>query len=272
MHLPPNFSNQNDFSFWFPKIENCGMRVPKSLIFKVPSELLEAFYMERKGDFELIRDWAEANIIPQMENSRYFMKNSRFSNKFDFKHCITDKRSLVNDLCAIQYASLCLETNGEHEVVLREIIGWEAALVPGIYSGMPLRTELRVFYDFEQQKVLYTANYWDYDYVRPHLYDKTDQIIFDAWREKIEQGFVKYKTYVEKLVESCMRNVEGLEKQWSIDILVDERPHAKPIAPPEGLGLTLIEDGQEQPKVEFWLIDMALAQASAYWDAEKAGL
>ena len=49
---------------------------------------------------------------------------------------------------------------------------------------------------------------------------------------------------VEQLVSKHMKSTEGLSGQWSIDILEDEAG-------------------------KFWLIDMAIAQRSAYWDESK---
>ena len=49
------------------------------------------------------------------------------------------------------------------------------------------------------------------------------------------------KEQVEKMVAHAMAKVKGLHGQWSVDILLDERG-------------------------KFWLIDMAVAQRSAYWE------
>lgn len=43
-----------------------------------------------------------------------------------------------------------------------------------------------------------------------------------------------------------MRDVQGLTGQWSVDVLMDERE-------------------------KFWLIDMAIAQRSAYWEQRPEG-
>lgn len=98
-----------------------------------------------------------------------------------------------------------------------------------------------MFYDFNTREPLYTVNYWDYDYCYPHLYEATDKIIFEHEREKIENAFEKNKDKVQQLVADAMKNVEGLDGKWSVDVLLDE-------------------------KGDFWLIDMAVAQQSAYWN------
>ncbi len=44
---------KNDFSFWFPKIEHCGLNVPKSLIFHVPEHIQKHFFLEGEDDYEV---------------------------------------------------------------------------------------------------------------------------------------------------------------------------------------------------------------------------
>lgn len=56
-----------------------------------------------------------------------------------------------------------------------------------------------------------------------------------------EGAYKKHKDSVQAMVADAMQNVHGLTGQWSVDILMDE------------------ED-------KFWLIDMAIAQRSAYWE------
>lgn len=118
---------------------------------------------------------------------------------------------LADHIANIMYESLCVDAYGESEVVIRNRILHYSDTVPCIYHGLPFRPEFRVFYDFDLKKVLFTANYWDYDYVYPHLYDCTDKIIFDAMREKMEDTFIGYKDHVEEMVANAMKNVEGLE-------------------------------------------------------------
>lgn len=68
--------------------------------------------------------------------------------------------------------------------MVRKFIESSAGMTPCIYNGLPLRPEFRVFYDFDARKPIFTANYWDYDYVYPHLYHATDKIIFEHERGK----------------------------------------------------------------------------------------
>lgn len=240
--------NQNDFSYWFEKIKNCGIRVPKTLIFKTPEQLYDSFYMENPDvDMKKVKDWVEKEVIPLVRAEGMhliFIKNARFSNKFTATDCMVTPYSIPEHLMNLNYAAMVLGAGGLSELIVRERIGHDRKNVPCIYEGLPLRTEFRVFYDFDTKQVIYTANYWDYTYVASSLYNKTDKIIFDSMKDTIYSKFEQRKDEVEALVSKHMQEVEGLEGKWSIDILEDDSGN-------------------------LWLIDMAVAEMSSYWDESK---
>jgi len=251
-YKPFERSQQNYFSFWFPKVENCGIRVPKSVVVPVPVEVIHAFYMDKQDeDRATVEKFVKTEVLPKIAefdiNKPYFIKNGTFSNKFDANSsCLpSPSQNLTEAIIMVNYNSLCVEANGEQELVIRERIGYDSRITPCIYNGLPFRPEFRVFYDFDDQKVLFSVNYWDYDYIRRNpvdrLYDMTDKIIFDHETEKITQTFDENKDKVEQLVNDAMADVDELEGTWSVDLLLDE-------------------------KGTFWLIDMAVAEQSAYWE------
>ena len=238
----------NFMSHWFPKVENCGIRVPKTIIIPVEDKAFyEHCYMEHvDADLEYFMAFVKERVMPKIKDARLgllFLKNSVFSNKFDARTCMpanADYASIALAIIGINYGALMVESGGENEIVVRERIWTDSAEIPTIYNGLPLQPEFRVFYDFDTKKVLYSVNYWDFDYVYPHLYDATDKIVFESQKEKLERVYAEKHEEVERLVADHMENVNGLIGQWSVDILLDC----------EGT---------------YWLIDMAVAQRSAYW-------
>ena len=265
---------QDAFSFWWPLVKDCGIRVPETVIIKVPEELDEEgqktfyrhFYMERPEDYPAIRKWVDDVVIPTLNASPLkghllFVKNSLYSNKFDARTCMPapTPNALTDAIIGIQYSEYehkMWGPYGDTEFVFRDRIRHMSNMVPCIYGGLPFRTEFRVFYDFDTREVIFTANYWDYDYCYPHLYDRTDRIVFDAMKDEMQEKFEKYRGEVESLVAEHMKDVQGLSGPWSIDIMLDEgftTPYA------------------EKPN-EFWLIDMAVAERSAYWEKRPSKL
>jgi hypothetical protein len=240
-------NNPNTLSFWFPKIKDCGIQVPDTMIFALPMDAYTALFdIEESGDLSHVRSFLDKEVIPKMQGRRHFMKNGCFSNKFDFKHCITNPATIYTDFVNISSASMSMGmfgTGGMNELILRSIIPHDPRRVPTIYQGMPLRTEIRVFYDFDAGEVMYSVNYWDYDTVYPKLRDLTDRIVFDHMRNEIETGYQTHVKPVEAMLTEHLAKVD-LTGKWSVDILVD------------GNG-------------KYWLIDMAEGNRSEYWKFES---
>jgi hypothetical protein len=238
---------QNNFSYWFPKIENCGIAVPKSIVFQTGNkEFIEHCYMENPNkDIEFFVKFFRETVIPKMREAGIhlpFLKNATFSNKFDAKASCFPRPGayeMAMALVNVNYNALMVGADGLTEVVVRERIPYENT-TPTIYDGLPLRPEFRVFYDFDKKEPMYCANYWDFDYVYPNLFWEADKIIFEHERLRIETTYKAKKDEIVELVANAMLNVEGLSGQWSVDIMIDE---------------------EKKP----WLIDMAIAQRSAYY-------
>lgn len=246
--------DQNNLSFWFPKVKDCGIKVPETFIKKIPVELFKHFFMDdQKKDINAIFEWVQTELIPDIpKNLRglIFVKNGTFSNKFDFNTCsiVCNALNLTRAISEINYASLILGAGGNTEIVIRERIPFQESIVPTIYHGMPLHTEYRMFYDFDAKKPLYIVNYWDSSYCYDAISrNVTDKIIYESVYPKLSQNYEDHKDCVFNGVAEHLSKVEGLKGIWSVDILEDE-------------------------KGRFWLIDMALGKCSAYWDAKKAGL
>lgn len=249
--------HENDFSFWYPKIKDCGIPTPLTFYTKLPSaeeepeyvkRLYEAFYMEHpKEDEEIVKAYLEERVIPKLKEmgltGHVFVKNGRFSNKFNANGTcnLYGLHELYRAIILINYEAMCCGAEGADEIVVRKFIESSHGKTPCIYNGLPLRPEFRVFYDFDAREPIFTANYWDYDYVYPHLYDATDKIVFEHEHERVEGAFMQHKDAVQVMVSDAMRDVQGLTGQWSVDVLLDEQG-------------------------KFWLIDMAIAQRSAYWE------
>ena len=110
---------QDAFSFWWPLVKDCGIRVPETVIIKVPEELDEEgqktfyrhFYMERPEDYPAIKKWVDDVVIPTLNASPLkghllFVKNSLYSNKFDARTCMPapTPNALTDAIIGIQYS------------------------------------------------------------------------------------------------------------------------------------------------------------------------
>ena len=245
-------TNRNNFSNWFWKLHSVvryGIHLPKSVTVPVSENILPAFFQETEGDGKKIREWVEKILQPLMKNVELpaFMKNGCFSNKFDFSNsCLIesiDTDYLARHLGNIQYNSLCYDTLGNLEIVLREWIAPEKGAAC-IYNGMPLRPEMRLFYDFSNHKYLYDVNYWDWDYCHDVIARRpADKDAYEKAYPSLVKSLENYRDRYLSDIKRALAGVEGLEGVWSVDFMFN--------------------DGK------VWLIDMAEAQRSAYWDPSK---
>ena len=251
---PENFSN------WYYNIEDFGKFKHTEIIHNQIFSYEETELMRKTDNYSKV-NWEELNKIlkPSLDlmkpNMLYNIKNGCFSNKFDFETCITDKEHLAEKLWKINYQSSMFETGGYTELVIRELLPDTLdTSFPTIYNGMPLREEVRVFYNMDRKEIEYFVDYWDYEYCGTKMRNKTDEIIFDWFHNKIQGRLVNhqytYETickYIEKYINGLkFHNLSGI---WSIDFLAVVN--------------------HENMDYDIYLIDMARGFRSAYWDPSK---
>lgn len=130
--------HENDFSFWYPKIKDCGIPTPLTFYTKLPSaeeepeyvkRLYEAFYMEHpKEDEEVVKAYLEERVIPKLKEmgltGHVFVKNGRFSNKFNANGTcnLYGLHELYRAIILINYEAMCCGAEGADEIVVRKFI------------------------------------------------------------------------------------------------------------------------------------------------------
>lgn len=247
----PERDAMNAFPFWWEKIKDAPMgelKLPRTIVIPVPADIQRAFYLEDPGDFDAIRKFVDTYVQPAIRDAGiglYFVKNGGYSHKFDASRaCLPLPSDLAHAVVQIMNEAMIrcgFQYNGTDFLVIRERIWHNPEQTPCIYNGLPFRTEFRVFYDFDEKKVIFCKDYWDKNYVRPNLRDRTDRIIYDHWHPEVYRLYKAHKSNVANAVAKAMSGVEGLSGPWSVDVMLDE------------------DQG-------YWLIDMAVAEMSAYWE------
>lgn len=252
-HYPENFSN------WYKHIIDFGKFRHAEIISNQIFTYEETEIMRETDNIEKV-DWDKINkvlepTLNKMENMRYYsIKNGAYSNKFDFNTSIATKSDLAKQLWLVNYNSTMFDTGGYTELVVREFIPSNHQEVPTIYNGMPLREEIRVFYNFDTRQIEYVVDYWDYDYCAPNMHNKSDAIIFDWFHNKYGKRKDKHKYILNLLEKQITTDIDTLKFDaemtgiWSIDFM-------------------LVNDIEAFNGI--WLIDMARGYRSAYWDPKK---
>lgn len=245
---PENFSN------WYNCIESFGefnhSRVISNQIFTQEEvHILQETDTINKVDWNKIKQILKPTLDKLNNTSLYSIKNGCFSDKFNGNICFSTKYDLCEKFWKLQYDSAMYDTGGYTELVVRELIPYNMYTTPLIYNGLPLRTELRVFYNLDTKQIEYVVDYWDYDYCYEHL-NITDKIVFDWFhkQDNYTSNLIYITDYVYKNINTLKFN-KKLNGIWSIDFM-------------------LVSDVDEFID-GVYLIDMARGFRSAYWDSLK---
>lgn len=252
---PENFSN------WYYHIKSFGdfahAEVVSNQIFTFEeTEAMQETDIIEKVDWNKINEILKPTIEKMDRGTIYNIKNGCFSNKFDFETCLVTRETLAKQLWKINYNSTMYSTGGYTELVVRELIPKNINKYHlTIYNGMPLRTEVRVFYNMETKKIEYIVDYWDYNYCKDNLHNLNDKIIFDAFHNQVKTSIPNIRNHwmeFEDVSNEIRKHIHTLEFDdelkgiWSIDFMYD------------------YEDGNK-----IYLIDMARGFRSAYWNFNK---
>lgn len=242
------------FSNWYSHIIDFGYFKHSNIVANQIFTFEETEVIHETDDINKV-NWNKINEIlkltlDKMERGKiYNIKNGCFSNKYDFSTCLATKDNLAKQLWKINYISCMYDTGGETELVVRELIPYCKEETPVIYNGMPLREEVRVFYNFDKKKIEYIVDYWDYDYCYKNLDNISDKIVFNWFHNKTAGRNEGHKLKLENIKTTICEKINTLKFDdklkgiWSIDFLNEEH--------------------------NLYLVDMARGFRSAYWDESK---
>ena len=241
--------NKTNFSNWFFAIseaigKNELIKIPYSQVIKIPFEVWKWIRLDLHKKEEVIN--FSIGIIGQikeeLKGKKLFLKSGVFSNKFEFGNCVIEPNEL--NTIGIKFLNIChycqlVNCPLSNEIVIREFIETKSDR-KSIYEGMKLNTEIRLFYDFDNSKVIGTVNYWDKVYVGNNLHNPVDEEVFKQESDKIENEYNEIKDILVVEVDRVLKDSKALKGKYSIDFMYDGE--------------------------KFWLIDMAEAEKSAYWE------
>lgn len=257
-------NNMNQMGYWLPKVaEISPFKIPDTKILKVPLSLLQLGRVFEYSEltpttFKIINEYCK-KVFELDLNGTYFIKNGVFSSKFDFRNSKVTTPQEVAELGqylfyihqqACQMASLlnnksiygCGTTN---EWIVREYI--ESPVKETIYMGLPLNAEYRIFVDFDTKSILSDNQYWNKEVMNKRFeenrngHDMHDIITYNMASERLEKTYNENIGKVKEMVQELLNNNIEMTGQWSVDIM--------------------------QVENNFYLIDMALAENSFYYDS-----
>ena len=134
-----------------------------------------------------------------------------------------------------------------NEWVVREFIEDKEGN-PTIYKGLPLHTEYRIFVDCDTKELIGYTPYWEPNTMKTRfgsgndsisVHNKHDYVVYEAHEKTLMD---RYNDNILKVCMEIQRLIKHLNiiGQWSIDIM---------------------QNGDD-----FWIIDMAVAENSAFYN------
>lgn len=256
-------NNKNTMGYWLPKVaEISPFKIPDTKIIEVPLSMLQLGRVFEYGEitqtsFDIINKYC-MEVFDLDVNKSYFIKNGVYSSKYDFRNAKVTTPNEVKELGQYLFyihQQACNMSNLLNNVsifgagttvewVVREYI--ESLETETIYKGLPLNTEYRIFVDFDTKNILADANYWDKDVMNKRFsenrdnHDVHDVVTYNMSVDRLEKTYAENINKVKELVRQMLENNIEMAGQWSLDIM--------------------------QVGNEFYLIDMALAENSFYYD------
>lgn len=258
-------TNPNSMGHWLPALVRAArgveeFRIPETTIARVPLPILQLTRCEymtlTPTTKRIVDEWAKT-VFGLDADGDYFIKTGTYSSKFDFRNVRVHSEKEIDELGeyllfihfqALQMASpLCRPSiygvSTTNEWVVRNFIP-DSENRPTIYNGLPLRCEYRVFVDCDTDEVLGIHPYWDPEVMKAKFDSASDpdslhdSVTYRAAEPELTRTYEANKDRVAALAAALLPNLE-LAGQWSIDVM---------------------QDGDD-----LWLIDMALAENSAFY-------
>ncbi len=263
-------TNPNAMGYWLPQIADTAvkyLKIPATTIIKVPITLLQLSrldYGRIKAVTRKILDEFCVKAFSLDTTKDYFVKTGTYSSKFDFRNAHVPAGKEVSELGEyLMYISNQAVTmagplttpciygvSTTNEWVVREYIP-DPENSPTIYKGLPLRTEYRFFVDFDKGIVLGVNPYWDYDLMLQRFSQGAHRNPHDM------HDFITFSSHADKLMNTYMENVDDL---YEVVLSLAGEVHTKGIMTGQW-SLDIMQSGND-----FWLIDMALAENSAFYN------
>ena len=243
-------TNKNSIGYWLPPLAEAVSKqdffqIPDTTVVKVPLSLLQLTrlpYQSLTPATLFIVDEFCKRAFNLNEQKEYFIKTGTYSSKFDFRNAYVHGEKEVKELGqyllyihfqALQMASpLCTPSiygvSTTNEWCVREFIpDLDIPKNPCIYKGLPLRTEYRVFVDFDTDQIIGISPYWEPNTMKKrfaHEEDASsphqvhDYVIYKAHEDTLMGRYNKNKCTVMEHLEDLIKTV-NLNGQWSIDIM-----------------------------------------------------
>ena len=243
--------NPNSIKNWLPQLSKAVdstetfFKIPSTTVLRLPIELAQFIRVEYNETSRKDRALFNSYIFNKLElemGKTYFIKTGTFSSKFQFANAKCSEPDEMGEYFqVINNFAMTVGAGQSIDVCAREYIE-DPENNPTIYNGMPLRTEFRMFVDFDTNKLIGTVPYW-----HPIVMKMALKM---GLSDSMEQDYQTYLSEEDRLLREFNEHHGELNRE--IQKLIPE------IDLKGQYSLDIMKSGDD-----FYLIDMALMSESA---------
>ena len=204
---PPFVQQLNDITFWYPILENIGMRTPKTQLFYVPDEIGKIVDGERIPEFErLITDVKRALAE---YGGEAFLRTGQTSNKHEWRDTchLTADSNVGAHLAGLVEFSMMVDLPYTTWAV-REMI--KTTPLTTAFRDMPIAQEVRMF--VSKGEVVCSHPYWAREAFNNQKGVTAEQVDL--------LNTLPDMTELNRMAEYVSKRFDG---SWSVDFLQDEK-------------------------------------------------
>lgn len=247
--------DKNSLLYWFPKIKNLEIPIPKTKIVGLTSQEIQAYHHSEGDCFNLDRLSAEVERTIMSDFSLpVFLRTDQYSNKsFWEKSCYLDSlgnlqrnlMEIISGSAMADFLGLPIET-----IVVREFIPMDTRFTA--FSGnMPVNPERRYF--IRDGQVLCHHPYW----IEEAIEKGTRRGLPPNWKEIAREINTEAPDEIKLLTGYSQKVAEVMEDFWSVDfckaqngqwILIDMALGKQSWHPSECKYSNMPEEPNEKPK------------------------
>lgn len=243
-------ANPTSISNWFPQLNEAVkksltfFKTPQTKILTLPIEFAQFTRLEYANINQISKDFFNDFIFKQFEleeDKSYFIKTGTYSDKFTFHnaHC-KEPLEMGDYFIVINNTAMLLGASRSVDLCVREYIE-PPENTPVIYSGMPLRTEFRAFFDFDKQELIGVVPYWNPLVMKRALAmgrSQEDYNVYLKHEDSLTESYNKHLYTVKReITKICKNFTSSFKGQYSVDVMLSGE--------------------------DFYVIDMALMEESA---------
>lgn len=243
--------NPNSIKNWLPQLSKAVdstetfFKIPSTTVLRLPIELAQFIRVEYNETSRKDRALFNSYIFNKLElemGKTYFIKTGTFSSKFQFANAKCSEPDEMGEYFqVINNFAMTVGAGQSIDVCAREYIE-DPENNPTIYNGMPLRTEFRMFVDFDTNKLIGTVPYWHPIVMKMALKMglsdsmEKDYQTYLSEEDRLLREFNEHQGELSREIQKLIPEID-LKGQYSLDIM---------------------KSGDD-----FYLIDMALMSESA---------